>query len=54
MLLDAQISSFGVYELTASKYEVLCGIQVSTTVSDPTLLGTFIYAPAAYRYTGKQ
>lgn len=45
-LSDTQLATFGVYELTAAKYEVQCGLQGSAGVADPTLLGAYIDAPA--------
>lgn len=51
---NAQLYPFGVYELFASRYELLCGQQGARTVADPTLLGTFLGAPAAYSSAGRQ
>jgi hypothetical protein len=53
-LSDAQLSTFVVYELTASRYEILCGLQGASGVADPALLGTFLDAPAAYSSAGRQ
>lgn len=35
---DAQVAIFGSYELSASRYEVLCGRQGASGVADPDLL----------------
>jgi hypothetical protein len=51
---DAQLTLFGVYELTASSYEILCGRQVARGVADPALLESLVEAPAAYSTTGRQ
>jgi hypothetical protein len=51
---DAQLTLFGVYELTASRYEILCGRQGARGVADPALLESFIDAPAAYSTTGRE
>ena len=53
-LSNAQLSTFGTYELSASRYEILCGLQGSHGVADPALLGTFLDAPAAYSSAGRQ
>jgi hypothetical protein len=41
-------------ELTASRYEILCGRQGARGVADPALLESFIDAPAAYSTTGRE
>jgi hypothetical protein len=51
---DAQLTLFGVYELTASRYEILCGRQGARGVADPALLESFIDATAAYSTTGRE
>jgi hypothetical protein len=51
---DAQLALFGVYELTASRYEILCGREGARGVADPALLESFIDAPAAYSTTGRE
>jgi hypothetical protein len=53
-LSDAQLATFGTYELAASRYELLCGLQGASGVADPALLGTFLDAPAAYSSAGRQ
>ena len=53
-LSNAQLSTFGTHELSASLYELLCGLQGAHGVADPALLGTFLDAPAAYSSTGRQ
>lgn len=53
-LSDAQLTSFGVYELAASRYEVLCGLQGVSGVADPELLSAYIDPPAAYSTAGRQ
>jgi hypothetical protein len=51
---DAQLSTFGVYELTTSRHKLLCGLQGASGVADSALLGTFLHAPAAYSSEGRQ
>jgi hypothetical protein len=53
-LSNVQLSTFGTYELAASRYELLCGLQGASGVADPALLGTFLDAPAAYSSAGRQ
>jgi hypothetical protein len=50
---DAQLALFGVYELTASRYEILCGLQGARGVADPALLESYVDAPTAYSTTGR-
>jgi hypothetical protein len=42
---DAQFSTFGTYQLAASRYELLCVLQGASGVADPALLGTFLDSP---------
>ena len=53
-LSDAQVTTFGVYELAASRYEVLCGLQGVAGVADPALLAAYIDPPAAFSSAGRQ
>jgi hypothetical protein len=39
---DAQLALFGVYELKASRYKILCGLQGARSVADPALLESFV------------
>lgn len=51
---DAQLTTFGVYELAAARYEVLCGRQGASGVADPELLSAYIDPPAAFSSAGRQ
>jgi hypothetical protein len=51
---DAQLANFGMYELAAPLFELLCGLQGASGVADPAWLGTFLDAPAAYSSGGRQ
>jgi hypothetical protein len=53
-LSNSHFAAFGTYELAASRYELLCGLQGASGVADPALLGTFLDAPAAYSSAGRQ
>jgi hypothetical protein len=51
---NVQVAAFGTYELAASRYELLCGLQGASGVADSGLLGTFLDVPAAYSSAGRQ
>lgn len=44
-LSDTQLATFGLYELSAARYEVLCVLQGATGVADPELLSAYIDFP---------
>ena len=51
---DVNLVVFGTYELTATRYELLCGKQGAAGIADPELIESIIDPPAAYSSAGRQ